>query len=78
MTATQATFIEDVPAGYYEVPVGAKVEHCRSCKASVVWTKTSRGAAIPLDTTGHITVEGKRFAKTHFATCPHGRQWRHS
>ena len=74
--AAQASFLDTIPAGYHEVPAGAKIEHCRSCSAQIVWAQTKLGAAIPLNVANQLTVGDKRYAKTHFATCPQSREWR--
>lgn len=64
--------------GYYPIPTGKQPMRCRSCGASVVWTKTPAGKSIPLDL-GHVRGTGaQREALTHFATCPQGREWRMS
>ena len=53
---------------------------CRSCGAEVIWTTTTSGKVIPLDpktytvvTPVGTTVTGRQ---SHFATCPHAKQWR--
>lgn len=72
----QMTLFEAPAAGEYEIPEGAAVETCRSCGAAIVWGKTDKGASIPINTDQVRVIEGRRYAKTHFATCPHGREWR--
>lgn len=72
----QLSFLDTVPADYHEMPAAPKPERCRSCSAMIVWAKTAAGADIPLDVEGQITVAGKRYGRTHFITCPHGRNWR--
>lgn len=62
--------------GYYPIPAGEQPTKCRSCGASIVWTRTDKGRPIPLDLS-KVRGEGAgREALTHFATCEHGRQWR--
>jgi hypothetical protein len=73
---SQASFLDTIPSGYHEVPAGAKPERCRSCGATVVWAKTSRGADIPLNVEKQLSIAGKQYGQTHFITCPHGREWR--
>lgn len=74
--ASQHTFLDQVPPGNYEMPAGAKQERCRSCGALIVWGKTASGSAMPLDVLNQLTIDGKRYGRTHFATCPQGREWR--
>lgn len=62
--------------GYYPIPAGKQPMTCRSCGASVVWTKTPKGKSIPLDL-AHVRGSGAtREALIHFATCKHAREWR--
>jgi hypothetical protein len=73
MEASQQTLFDDTPpAGHYLVPEGGAVEHCRS------WGTTDKGHAIPLDVADTLISGGQRYGRTHFATCPHGREWRRS
>lgn len=74
--AAQHTLFDMPAAGEYEVPAGAKPESCRSCGAAIVWGSTKTGSPIPLNTDKFRIIGGKTYAKTHFATCPHGREWR--
>jgi hypothetical protein len=76
MAAEQYTLFEAPAAGEYEIPQGVPVENCRSCGAAIVWGKTKTGAAVPLNTDRTRIIDGKRYALTHFATCPQGREWR--
>ena len=52
---------------------------CRSCKAPIVWLKTSRGKNMPADASS-VGVDDVLFdpAKhiSHFATCPNANQHR--
>jgi hypothetical protein len=74
--ASQITMFDEPAAGEYEIPDGAKPERCRSCGAAIVWGQTRTGAAIPINVNQQRIIGGKAYGKTHFATCPHGREWR--
>lgn len=74
--ASQAMLFDTIPPGYYEMPANPKPERCRSCGAMVVWAKTSKGADIPLNVAAQVTIAGKHYGRTHFATCPQAREWR--
>src|SRR5437868_1750479 len=63
-------------AGEYLVPSSARPAVCRSCGASIAWTKTASGHAVPLDLSTVEVRSGARWALTHFAVCPHSRDWR--
>lgn len=80
MTTEQLLLFEEgVQQGEYPVPIGDEPSKCRSCGAAIVWTRTApapAGKAIPLDLSRVRVVDGQRVALTHFATCPHGREWR--
>lgn len=69
-------FPDDPAPGEFPMPLGETPTVCTSCKTAIVWTTTPNGKAIPLDL-GHVrTLDGVRYAMTHFVTCPHARQWR--
>jgi len=77
-----------------------EVKQCKSCGASIIWMRTSKGKMIPIDaetvrpgdetTGGVLAATGSALAATggalavympgihvsHFATCPHAKQWR--
>jgi hypothetical protein len=72
----QLTFLDEPAAGEYEIPEGATPEACKSCGASITWGKTQHGASIPLDLAHVRIIAGRRYATTHFTTCPHSTQWR--
>lgn len=63
-------------AGEYPIPPNATPTYCRSCGATIVWTRTESNKAIPLSLTTVEEREGVRYALTHFADCPESRQWR--
>jgi hypothetical protein len=74
----QQTFLdttEPMP-GEYEVPEGPRAERCRSCGTRIVWGQTRAGEPIPLSVATLRTIGARRYAKTHFIDCPHGREWR--
>lgn len=62
--------------GYYPIPHGKEPMRCRTCGASVVWTKTPKGKSIPLDLAHVRQGPAGREALTHFATCKYAREWR--
>jgi hypothetical protein len=63
---------------------------CRSCKAEIVWAKTSTGRAMPFDAEpkvggeweideegqAHYDPEGESRFTSHFATCPNAAEHR--
>ena len=59
----------------YEVPADAKIEHCRSCDAPIVWTRTLAGRAVPLALSTVQTRGNTKYAVSHFRDCPHARDW---
>lgn len=76
MSQEQLTFLDAPAAGEYEIPEGAPVETCRSCGASITWGRTNNDVSIPLDLAHVRIIAGRRYAMTHFTTCPHSTQWR--
>lgn len=72
----QMTFFDAPAPGEYEIPEGAARETCRSCNASITWGRTPNGNSIPLDLSHVRIIAGRRYAMTHFTTCPHSHQWR--
>ena len=62
--------------GEYLIPDDEQPGRCRSCDAAIVWTRTPAGKPMSLDLGKVRIVDGKRYALSHFATCPHGREWR--
>lgn len=54
----------------FPIPPSAPVKGCRSCGARVIWIVTSRGNRMPVE------AEGERRGESHFAHCPHHREWR--
>jgi hypothetical protein len=67
---------DDLKPGEYVIPAGAHPTTCRSCGAAIVWTRTGTEKYIPLALDTARECQGQRVATTHFATCPHGREWR--
>lgn len=63
-------------AGEYVLPTGVDVEACRSCGASIVWSKTAAGKPVPLSLALVEERGGSRVTKTHFVDCPDGRGWK--
>ena len=49
-----------------------RIEHCRSCGATIVWVKMTSGKFSPFN------VEDGVRTVTHFATCPQSADWRKS
>jgi hypothetical protein len=61
--------------GEYEVPSVSTPMPCRSCGASIVWTMTLKGKAMPLSA---ATIEERndlRYALPHFVDCPQAKDW---
>lgn len=77
--AEQADFLGHVSnerrIGEYLLPAAGKIEHCRSCGAQIVWTRTPNSRAIPLSLATIQTREGKKYALSHFSDCPHAKDW---
>lgn len=69
-------FPDQLLAGEYPIPADVQPTTCRSCGAQIVWTRTETRKAIPLSLAKARTCQGQRVATTHFADCPHGRDWR--
>jgi hypothetical protein len=69
-------FTEMPRAGEYPIPAGATPTSCRSCGASIVWTRTEADKPIPLALATARDCGGQRVATTHFADCEHSREWR--
>jgi hypothetical protein len=65
-----------VRPGEYIIPDGSEPTVCRSCGAPIVWITTPTGRAMPLSLRTVRSIDGVRYATTHFADCPHGRAWR--
>lgn len=59
--------------------IAARITACRSCKAAVVWMKTSTGRNMPVNVDGvgrdDETFDPKKHT-SHFATCPQANQHR--
>jgi hypothetical protein len=73
----QLGLFNDQPlTGEYAIPPGAQVTCCRSCDAQVVWARTDAGKAIPLSLDAARSINGVRYALTHFSDCPHSSDWR--
>lgn len=74
----QLGLFDDQPlTGEYPIPSDGQTAVCRSCDAPIVWTRTEGGKAIPLSLKTARTLGDTRYATTHFADCPHSRDWRH-
>ena len=70
----QLSFLEGPQRGEFPLE-GAQYSRCKSCNAPIAWATTRDGVAIPLDL-GHVTqYDGRSYAVTHFAHCPHGKEW---
>lgn len=70
----QLSFLDTPKRGEFPLE-GAKAGTCRSCGAAIAWATTAHGAAIPLDLARVTDYNGQRYAVTHFAHCPEGREW---
>jgi hypothetical protein len=77
MTEQQQLFDTPQP-GEYEVVRDYVTRACASCGASITWVETAAGKAIPVNVATLRQIDGVMYGLTHFATCPHGREWRRS
>ena len=53
--------------------IDARLTHCRSCEAPIIWLKTTSGASMPTDPEGVApddTVFNLKKHVSHWATCP--------
>jgi ribonuclease HI len=66
----------ELEPGEFVIPIDANVQECRSCGASIVWTRTPGGKPVPLSLALVEERGGARIAKTHFVDCKQGREWR--
>jgi hypothetical protein len=66
-----------VETGLYPIPTGAQPTTCASCGASIVWTRTHQGKAVPLSLATGREVRGRRVALSHFQDCPDAQDWSH-
>jgi hypothetical protein len=63
--------------GEYLIPANARPTQCKSCQASIVWTKTGTGANMPLSlATIREDAQGRHWALNHWADCPDAAQHR--
>lgn len=49
----------------YEIPQGANLSKCRSCKADIYWGLTDNNKNVPLNLDG----------TSHYTTCPDAKKW---
>jgi hypothetical protein len=61
--------------GEYLLPVGAKIERCRSCGAQIVWALSLADRPIPLSLATVQTRDGQKWLLAHFADCPDSKGW---
>jgi ribonuclease HI len=66
----------DLEPGEFLIPADANVQACRSCGASIVWTRTPNGKPVPLSLALVEERGGVRITKTHFVDCEQSREWR--
>ena len=62
--------------GEFPIPEGEAPGACRSCGASIVWMVTEAGKRMPLSLATARRAGERRVALSHFADCPHGREWK--
>lgn len=58
-----------------------KFDTCKSCGAQIVWLQTVSDEPKPMPVNAASVTEGDMLFNptrhmTHFATCPHSKQWR--
>jgi hypothetical protein len=51
--------------------VTARVAECKSCHQAIYWGYTAAGKRCPYD----VSAEGEPTTSSHFASCPHAKQW---
>lgn len=74
--SVQLGLFDDMPQpGEYEIPADARPGACRSCDAAVAWITTPAGKAMPLSLKTARTIDGKRYALSHFADCVDAKKW---
>lgn len=61
--------------GELPIPAGGKLDHCKSCKAAIVWTHTEAGRATPLSLATAQTRDGTTYLLPHWTDCPDAKQW---
>jgi hypothetical protein len=74
--STQLGLFDDAPQpGEYAIPDDARPGRCRSCNTPVAWTTTPAGKPMPLSLATARSIGGVRYATSHFADCPHAKEW---
>lgn len=74
MSQEQHSLLDTPAKGEYSLE-GTAPGKCKSCGAAIAWRSTPAGRPIPLDL-AHVTIyQGQRYAVTHFAYCPQGKDW---
>jgi hypothetical protein len=83
MTEQQLDLFDEMTApavsprkGEYLVPATAEPGSCTSCGAMILWIRTPQDRAIPLSVATIQHRNGQRYALSHFADCPDGKEWR--
>lgn len=61
--------------GERPMPAGAKLDHCKSCNADIVWAHTDGEKAIPLSLSTSQLPNGVTYLLPHFIDCPQGKAW---
>ena len=61
--------------GEYPMPSDAPAVACKSCGKPIVWVRTTKGNPLPLSVATVEERNGQRFAVSHFADCPEGKEW---
>ncbi len=61
--------------GERPLPDGARIEHCRSCGADIVWARTEGEKAIPLSVATSQRRDGITYLLPHFVDCEHAKEW---
>lgn len=59
----------------YELPTNPRIEHCRSCRAQVVWARSKNKKLLPLSVATIKERDGKQYALSHFTDCPDAKIW---
>jgi hypothetical protein len=62
--------------GERPMPDGAKLDHCKSCGADIVWARTEGEKAIPLSVATSQQRGGITYLLPHWVDCKDADQWR--
>jgi hypothetical protein len=61
--------------GEYVMPDNAFPTRCATCKAAIVFVRTTGGKMMPLALSTVETRDGVKYALSHFIDCPNSKEW---